>query len=100
MTVAVTIGGVRFEGELKDFDAFAADSPELFKKVKEIEQAALVVGVLTKAPANTGNPSNQASEGPPPKCTHGVMKDLKEKNYKHRFYCASTDRSNQCQAKD
>lgn len=97
------IGGVKFEGNLNDFTEYAKDAPEVFKLLKEIEQAAIAVGVLSKGPS-TGDPKATPSEGPPakgtPRCEHGAMKDLGDKGYKHRYYCPSADRKNQCEAKD
>lgn len=48
-------------------------------------------------------PAKQAvskSEGGVPSCKHGPMKDLADKGYKHRWYCTSSDRKNQCAAVD
>lgn len=46
------------------------------------------------------NSSGGSTSSGPPKCKHGDMKDLKEKNYKHRYYCPERDRDAQCKPED
>ena len=88
--------------ELKEvLEGFAEHSPDIFKNLGDVKQAALVNGVFSGNAA----PANQATQSAPkaaantapgaiPSCpTHGQMKDMRGKRTKagepmrNRFYC-------------
>jgi hypothetical protein len=81
--------------------------------LSDFTQAVLAKGILTeepKAPAaekrtstrSSGGSSRRSSSrsGAAPRCKHGEMKDFADRNYRHRYYCPSSDRDDQCEPED
>lgn len=71
----------------------------------QVIQAVLAKGVQTEEfsepeTKKSYSGGRKSSSGGPPKCRHGEMKDLAEKNYKHRYYCTARSRDEQCDPRD
>lgn len=71
----------------------------------EVVQAVLAKGVQTEEfsepeTKKSYSGGRKSTSGGPPKCRHGEMKDLAEKNYKHRYYCTARSRDEQCDPRD
>jgi hypothetical protein len=111
--ISFTRGGVEFtvftdddESPVEKTKVLAADAPEFFKLVNDIDQGARAADVFAarESTATKDVPVNQSA--PPstetPTCPHGTMNDLIDgktregKPYKFRYYCASMDKNNKC----
>lgn len=114
--MSFTVAGVRFSTEIPGgLSTVEKSAPEIFKRIKSIEQAAIAAGVFGKVESKTPDPANNVSKAPTgdvPRCSHGLMKDLrgqvygpksakKGQPYPHAFYCtAPWDAADKCDARD
>ncbi len=89
-----------FKSIIEDLAGVADDT---LTTLSEVVQAALAKGVQTaefdSEPDKKSSGGSRKSSGPP-KCRHGEMKDLADKNYKHRYYCTARSRDEQCDPRD
>lgn len=91
------------EGVAKEFEA-------ALEHINSVKQIGIAKGVFTGDSSQkgaTGTPKKRTKDTPPPggsddapECLHGPMKDLSDRNYKHRFYCPERGKDKACWAKD
>lgn len=93
------------EGVAKEFEA-------ALEHINTVKQLGIAKGVFTGDSSKKGSadapPKKRTRDAPPPsssgdtppECLHGPMKDLSDKNYKHRWYCAERGKDKACWAKD
>lgn len=83
-------------------EGLAINGDEILSNLGTFTQAALAKTIQTKSTGGGGQRATTASSPSdgPPSCKHGPMKDLKEKNYRNRYYCSSSNRDDQCKPRD
>jgi hypothetical protein len=98
----VVVRGATAEDLAANLRGLAEQADDIVTAWADFKTAAVAKGVFTgnavggnkggKAAASTAASSN----GGPPRCKHGDMKDLSDKNYKSTHYCPAPRGEEQC----